>query len=158
MQTAAAVSGFRGRVCSCDAYKLFWTFTLWRNSGFSASATPLPLCMDSDSLYSLLLLWVPVPLLQEGGPLPGPETGLLSNTRKWIVRGDTCADKASDFIGKGHPGGEQCGKGTQENCSATWLTMSGFMVMGLVSGWSLANHSNSESFLVARTSLSQDGC
>ena len=25
---------------------------------------------------------------------------------------------------------------------------SGFMVMGLVSGWSLANHSNSESFLV----------
>ena len=46
-------------------------------------------------------------LLQEGGPLPGPETGLLSNTRKWIVRGDTCADKARDFIGKGHPGGEQ---------------------------------------------------
>ena len=33
-----------------------------------------------------------------------------------------------------------------------------FMVMGLVSGWSLANHSNSESFLVAHTSLSQDGC
>ena len=32
------------------------------------------------------------------------------------------------------------------------------MVMGLVSGWSLANHSNSESFLVAHTSLSQDGC
>ena len=33
-----------------------------------------------------------------------------------------------------------------------------FMVMGLVSGWSLANHSNSESFLVAHASLSQDGC
>ena len=32
------------------------------------------------------------------------------------------------------------------------------MVMGLVSGWSLANHSNSESFLVALASLSQDGC
>ena len=45
-------------------------------------------------------------LLQEGGPLPGPETGLLSNTRKLIVQGDTCADKARDFIGKGHPGGE----------------------------------------------------
>ena len=29
-----------------------------------------------------------------------------------------------------------------------WLAVSGFMVMGLVSGWSLANHSNSESFLV----------
>ena len=36
-------------------------------------------------------------------------------------------------------GGEQQGKGTQENCSATWLTVSGFMVMGLVSRWSLAN-------------------
>ena len=79
-------------------------------------------------------------MLQEGGRLPGPETGLLSNTRKWIVRGDTCADKARDFIGKGHPGGEQEGKGTQENCSATWLAVSGFMVMGLVSGLSLANH------------------
>ena len=29
------------------------------------------------------------------------------------------ADKARDFIGKEHPGGEQQGKGTQENCSAT---------------------------------------
>ena len=39
-----------------------------------------------------------------------------------------------------------------------WLAVLGFMVMGLVSGWSLANHSNSESFLVAHASLSQDGC
>ena len=46
-------------------------------------------------------------LLQEGGPLPGPETGLLSNTWKWIVWRDTRADKARDFIGKAHPGGEQ---------------------------------------------------
>ena len=71
---------------------------------------------------------------------------------------ETHADKARDFIGKGHPGGEQEGKGTQENCSASWLAVLGFMVMGLVSGWSLANHSNSESFLVAQASLSQDGC
>ena len=84
-----------------------------------------------------------VKLLQERGCLPGPETGLLSNTRKWIVQGDTCADKARDFIGKGHPGGEQWGKGTQENSSVTRLAVSGFMVMGLVSGLSLANHSDS---------------
>ena len=32
------------------------------------------------------------------------------------------------------------------------------MVMGLVSGWSLANHSNSELFLVVHASLRQDGC
>ena len=36
--------------------------------------------------------------------------------------------------------------------------MSGFMVMGLVCGLSLANHSDSESFLVVRTLFSQDGC
>ena len=31
------------------------------------------------------------------------------------------------------PGGEQQGGGTQENCSATWLAVSGFMMIGLVS-------------------------
>ena len=56
------------------------------------------------------------------------------------------------------------GKGTQVASSRVrepwrtalpqWLTVSGFMVMGLVSGWSLANHFNSESFLVAHVSLS----
>ena len=35
-------------------------------------------------------------------------------------------------IGKRLPGREQKGKGTQVNCSATWLTVSGFIVMGLV--------------------------
>ena len=46
-------------------------------------------------------------VLQEWGPLPEPKTGLFSNTQKLIVQGDTCADKARDFIGKGHLGGEQ---------------------------------------------------
>ena len=95
----------------------------------------------TDSLEKTLMLG-----LQEGGPLLGPEVGLLSNNQKWIVWEDTCADKARDFIRKGHPGAEQVGKGTQENCSAAWLAVLGFMVMGLVSRWSLANHSNSESF------------
>ena len=39
-----------------------------------------------------------------------------------------------------------------------WFTVLGFMVMGLVSRLSLANHSDSESFLVLHTSFSQDGC
>ena len=34
----------------------------------------------------------------------------------------------------------------------------GFMVMGLVSGLSLANHSDSESFLVVHALFRQDGC
>ena len=48
-------------------------------------------------------------------------------------------------------------KGTQ-NCSATWLEVSDFMVMGLVSMLSLANHSDLGSFLVTDTLLRQDGC
>ena len=97
-------------------------------------------------------------LLQKGGPLPGIESGLLSKNQKWIVWGVTHAAKPTDFIGKGHPGGEKEAKGTQEDCSAKWLTVSGFMVMGLVSRLCLSNHSDSGSFLVEHTLLSQDGC
>ena len=46
-------------------------------------------------------------LLQEGGRLPGPKSGLLSNIQKLIIQGDTFTDKARDFIGKWHPGREQ---------------------------------------------------
>ena len=55
-------------------------------------------------------------------------------------------------------GGEREGKGTQENRSASWLAVSGFMVMGLVSGLSLADHSDPESFLAVHALFSQDGC
>ena len=48
------------------------------------------------------------------------------------------ADKAKDFFGKRCPGRE--GKGTQENYSALWLEVSGFIVMRLVSWLSLASH------------------
>ena len=37
-------------------------------------------------------------------------------------------------MGKGHPGGEQSGKGTQETCSAAWLAVLVFMVMGYFPG------------------------
>ena len=62
-------------------------------------------------------------VLQGEGPFPEPETKLLSNTCKWIVWGDTYADKARDFIGKGHPGGEQEGEVTHENSSAMSLSL-----------------------------------
>ena len=54
--------------------------------------------------------------------------------------------------------GKQEGEGTQENCSAMWLAVLGFMVMGLVSRLSLVSHSDSESFLVVHVSFSQDRC
>ena len=90
-------------------------------------------------------------MLQEGGPLPGPcltvgnelseETHVL--TKQEILLGkDTQVEssRVREYRRTAPPHG------------------SGFMVMGLVSGWSLANHSNSESFLVVHASLSQDGC
>ena len=78
-------------------------------------------------------------VLQEEESLPESKSRLLSNAWKWIVPGDTRTDK-EQAIGKG-TFREQQEKGTQENSSVTWLAVSGFMVMGLVSGLSLANHS-----------------
>ena len=91
-------------------------------------------------------------LLQKEGPLAGLLSGLLSNTPKWITWGDTRADKARGFTGKGRPGGEQQAEGTQEDrsASACW----GFMLMGWAPRLSLANHSVSGSFLVAHASRS----
>ena len=90
---------------------------------------------------------IPPHLLQEGGPFPRSETRLLSNIQKRIIQGDIHADKAGDFIGKRSPDAEQLGKGIQDNCSVTRLAVLAFMVMGLVSGLSLANYSDSGSFL-----------
>ena len=50
--------------------------------------------------------------------------------------------KQEILLGRGAQA-EQEGKGTQENSSVTCLTVSGFMVMGLVSRLSLTNHSDS---------------
>ena len=63
-----------------------------------------------------------------------------------------------ETIGKGCQGREQEGKRTQEDCSATWLAVLSFMVMGLVSRFSLTTHSDSGSFLVIHPLLSQGGC
>ena len=59
--------------------------------------------------------------------------------------------KQETLLGSRAPGREQQGKGSQESGSAMWLTVSGFMVMELVSRLSLANHSDSGAFLVSHT-------
>ena len=46
----------------------------------------------------------------------------------------------------------------QENGCASWLMVPGFMVMGLVPGFSLSRHSDSRSFQVVHASGSQEGC
>ena len=88
-------------------------------------------------------------LLQEGGPLPGPKPGSCVTFRNELSEETHVLIKQEILLGQGTRW-RAVGKGTQENCSATWLAFSGFMVIGLVTGLSLANHSNSESFLVTR--------
>ena len=66
--------------------------------------------------------------------------------------------KQEILLGKGARAESSRVREPKANCSATWLTVSGFMVMGLVSRLSLANHSDSESFLVVHALFSQDGC
>ena len=68
-------------------------------------------------------------MLQEGGPLPGPETGLLSNI--------------------GNELSEETHLLTRQEIS---------LVMGLVSGLSLASRLDSEALLVVHALFSQDGC
>ena len=99
-KTQASLS--RCRCCGCcKSLSCVWLFaTPW------TVAHQDPVSMRFPRQESCSGLSFPSPghlpdLLQEGGPLPGPESGLLSNTRKWIVRGDTCADEGRDYIGKG---------------------------------------------------------
>ena len=58
---------------------------------------------------------------------------------------------------EGVPRPRAAGERTQENCSATRLTVSGIMVMGLVPRLSLISHCDSGPSLVVRASPSQDG-
>ena len=78
----------KGPSCSC------WVWSIGRRAGPSTPSGQDVSLSEEESHQSCHLL-------QEGGPLPGPKTGLLSNTRKWTVRGDTCANKQEILLGKG---------------------------------------------------------
>ena len=92
---------------------------------------------------------------QKGAPSRTPRVGSCLTLGKELSE-EKRADKARDFIGSRHQGGEQQGKVTQENCSAMWLPVSVLMVVGLVSELSLASYSDSGSFQMAHAWLNQD--
>ena len=91
-----------------------------------------------------------------GDPFQGLRVGSFLTLGNELS-GERSAVQARGFIGKGCQGGGQEGEGNGENCSATCLTVSGFMVVGFLSGLSLASHSELGSFLGAHTSLTGDG-
>lgn len=84
-------------------------------------------------------------------PLPEQERGACLTLGKWIVGGDTKADKARALLWWGAWAESRRIRGPR-----TALPHSlGFMVMGLISGC-LANQSDSGSFWVARIVRGQD--
>lgn len=77
---------------------------------------------------------------RKGEPSRAGEWAPLFSTQKGIISGDRAIpDKPRNVIGRGHWWREQQGKENQDNCSAMWLTISGFMVQVSVPG-ALANH------------------
>ena len=104
-----------------------------------------------------LPLWYHIQLrFQEGGPLPGPKGGSCLTLGNELSKETHVLTKQEILLGKG-TWVESSRVGIQENSSAMWLAVLGFMVMGLVSRLSLANHSDSGFFLVAHVSPNQDG-
>ena len=96
-------------------------------------------------------------MLQEEGLLPGPKLGSCLTLRNELSEETHVLTKQESLLGKGTRLESSRVREPRRSALPLWLTVSGFMVMGVVSEWSLANHSNSESFLVVHISLSQDG-
>ena len=94
---------------------------------------------------------------RKGDPFQGPKLGSCLTLGNELSEETHVLTKQEILLGKGTRV-ESSRVREPRRTALPWLTVSDFMVMGLVSGWSLANHSNSESFLVAHASLSQDGC
>ena len=91
-------------------------------------------------------------------PFQGPKLGSCLTLRNELSEETHVLTKQEILLGKGTRVESSRVREPRRTALLRGLEVLGFMVMGLVSGWSLANHSNSESFLVAHASLSQDGC
>ena len=91
------------------------------------------------------------PVVGSGSPSRASGVGSCLTLRQELSEEDMCW-QSKRLYWKGRPGGEHLG---ELLCLVS--PSLGFMVMGLVSGLSLANQSDS-SFLVAYLLLSQDGC
>ena len=91
-------------------------------------------------------------LLQEGRPLPGPEIDLLSALGNELSEETYVLTRQEILLGRDTQVQSRRVRGLRR--TALWLSVSGFMVMGLVSRLSLASHSDSESFLVVHALFS----
>ena len=93
-------------------------------------------------------------LLQEGSPFQGPKLGSCLTLGNELSEETHVLTKQEILLGKGTRLESSRVREPRRNA----LPVLGFMMMELVSGLSLANHSDSESFLVVHALFSQDGC
>ena len=91
---------------------------------------------------------------RKGDPFQGPKLGSCLTLGNELSEETHVLTKQEILLGKGTRVESSRVREPRRTALPQWLTVLGFTVMGLVSGWSLANHSNSESFLVVHASLS----
>ena len=85
---------------------------------------------------------------RKGDPFQGPKLGSCLTLRNELSEETHVLTKQEVLLGKGAQA--ESSREPRRTALPQWHAVSGFMVMGLVSRLSLANHSDSESFLSAR--------
>ena len=93
---------------------------------------------------------------RKGDPCQGPKLGSCLTLGNELSEETHVLTKQEILLGKGTRV-ESSRVREPRRTALPQLTILGFMVMGSVSGLSLANHSDSESFLVVHSLFSQDG-
>ena len=94
---------------------------------------------------------------RKGDPFQGPRVYSCLTLRNESSEETHVLTKHAILLEKGTQAESRTVRGTQQGCSTTWPSVSGFMAMGLVSGLFPATHSESGCFLVAHALLSRDG-
>ena len=134
----------------CSPQVWFQTFPVLQKEPPHPPVTAPPSC-PSPCLHSCFMSWGAAPTngweewqdcCRKGDPFQGLKLGSCLTLRNELSE-ETHVLTKQEILLERAPWGEQEGKRTQENSSVTWLALSGFTVMGLVSGLSLANHSDS---------------
>ena len=104
-------------------------------------------------------------MLQEEGPLPGPVVGSCLTLGNELSEETHVLTKQEIFLAKGTQAESSKVREPRRTALPCGLQSyvdkflcCSFMLIGLISGLSLANHSDSESFLVVHALFSQDGC
>ena len=104
-------------------------------------------------------------MLQEEGPLPGPIVGSCLTLGNELSEETHVLTKQEIFLAKGTQAESSKVREPRRTALPCGLQSyvdkflcCSFMLIGLISGLSLANHSDSESFLVVHALFSQDGC